>query len=471
MTDHAASGLTVYDPATFEGLQFHRATDDFRRGADTPRAYLERCLTTIAQREPVVRAWAFLNEDGAREQADRSAERWQAGRPLSPIDGMPIGVKDVVETKDMPTEYGCAAYSGNFPRRDNAAVAALRQAGGVIVGKTTTAELGGPQPPATTNPFRPGHTPGGSSSGSGAAVGARMVPACFATQSASSLLRPASFNGNWGLKPSQGAVNRGERQAGSTAAHGVVAASLEDMWHVAIAMAGRAGGDPGWPALRGPAALPSAHRPFTVAVMETEGWADIDPASHEAFEEVIDQVRGHGVPVLRRPSAVVARFEGALVGATALTTSLLAWEYSWAFRGVYEMSPEGISERGRRFFLDRAEEMGPGGYEMALAEQTVVKEAFAAVASRVDAVLSPASAGPAPAWDPDVPGGSGVTWPTGNPAFGTVSSLLGTPAVSVPLMAVRGLPYGIQVMGRHGDDAKVTAIAHWLREAVPPVVR
>ncbi|MEQ3553933.1 amidase [Pseudonocardia nematodicida] len=470
MTARAAHDVVAYDPSSFEGLQFHRAVDAFRSGTDTPRDYLERCLATIAEREPVVRAWAFLDEEGARRQADSSTGRWRDGRALSPVDGMPIGVKDVVETKDMPTEYGCAAFSGNFPRRDNAAVAALRQAGAVIVGKTTTAELGGPQPPATTNPFHSGHTPGGSSSGSGAAVGAQMVPACFATQSASSLLRPASFNGNWGLKPSQGAVNRGERQAGSTAAHGAVAACPEDMWHVAIAMAGRAGGDPGWPALRGPGDLPPAHRPFTVAVMETEGWPDLDPASHEAFEQVVEQVRAHGVTVLRREDAPVERFERALVGATALTTSLLAWEYSWAFRPVYEANPQGVSERGRQFFLDRADEMGPAGYEAALQEQNVVKQAYVAVSGRVDAVLSPASAGPAPAWDPDVPAAAGVTWPTGNPAFGTVSSLLGAPAVNAPLMSVRGLPYGVQVMGRHGDDARVTAIAHWLREIVTPVV-
>ena len=158
-------------------LPFHTVTEAFRAGKDSPRDYLERCLDTIGAREPIVRAWVVLNEEGAREQADQSTDRWRDGNPRSPIDGMPIGIKDLLETKDMPTQMGCKAFAGHFPRRDNAAVAALRDAGAVIIGKTVTAELGGAHPGPTTNPFDPRHTPGGSSSGSAAAVGAGMVPA------------------------------------------------------------------------------------------------------------------------------------------------------------------------------------------------------------------------------------------------------------------------------------------------------
>ena len=143
-----------YDPRTFKALTFHDATARFREGADTPRAYLERCLETIAEREPVVKAFAALNEASARAAADASAARWKAGRPLSAIDGMPVGIKDLLETKDMPTGMGCGAYRDNFPKRDNAAVWALRQAGAVILGKTVTAELGGAEPGPTTEPVR-----------------------------------------------------------------------------------------------------------------------------------------------------------------------------------------------------------------------------------------------------------------------------------------------------------------------------
>ena len=182
-----------YDPREFRALTFHGVVPKFCDGSDTPRAYLERCLVTIAQREPAVRAYVALNEASARAAADASATRWKAGKPLSLIDGMPVSIKDLLETKDMPTEFGCAAFRGNFPKRDNAAVWALRQAGAVVLGKTVTAELGGSHPGATTNPFDPARTPGGSSSGSAAAVAARMVPAAIGTQVGGSIIRPAAY--------------------------------------------------------------------------------------------------------------------------------------------------------------------------------------------------------------------------------------------------------------------------------------
>src|SRR5437868_6064016 len=233
-----------YNPRTFQALTFHDALAGFRSGSDTPRAYLERSIEIIAAREPVVKAFVHLNEAGARAAADASTARWKAGKPLSPIDGMPIAIKDLLETKDMPTELGCEAYRGNFPKRDNAAVWALRQAGAVVFGKTVTAELGGTHPGPTTNPFDPARTPGGSSSGSAAAVAARMVPAAIGTQVGGSIIRPAAYCGNVALKPSQGGINRGERQATSMSTHGVHATCAEDMWRVSIEIARRAGGDP-----------------------------------------------------------------------------------------------------------------------------------------------------------------------------------------------------------------------------------
>ncbi|MCE0765169.1 amidase [Pseudonocardia kujensis] len=460
----------TYDPKTFEPLRFHTATAAFRDGTDSPRDYLERCLETIEDREPIVRAWVLLNEEGARAQADASTERWRRGDPRSPIDGMPIGIKDLLETQDMPTQMGCAAFAGNFPRRDNAAVWALRQAGAVVLGKTVTTELGGPEPSPTTNPFDPRRTPGGSSSGSGAAVGARMVPATIATQTGGSLMRPASFNGVWGLKPSQGAINRGERQTASTTTHGVHAGSAEDMWLVAIAVASRAGGDPGRPALHGPAAPPPGRPPGTVAVIETEAWERLDPMSRSAFEQVVAQVEAAGVRVLRRTEdAVVERFERALVGATEIGSGILAWEHAWAFRDLAEARPDDFSDRVKRFFFDTAARLGPEGYEEALRDRAVLAAAYAALATRADAVVLPTSSGPAPIWTGDVPGEPPVRWPTGDPGFNFPSSLLGAPAVNVPLMAVGGMPFGLQVMGQPGTDARTVAIARWMGMDLEPV--
>ncbi len=458
-----------YSPQDFRGLTFHDATRRFDAGADTPRAYLERCLETIAAREPVVRAFAALNEAGAREAADASAARWRAGRSLSPIDGMPIGVKDLLETRDMPTEMGCAAYRGNFPKRDNAAVWALRQAGAVILGKTVTAELGGSQPGPTTNPFDPSRTPGGSSSGSAAAVAAGMVPAAIGTQVMGSVIRPASYCGNVALKPSQGAINRGERQATSQSTHGVHANGVEDTWRVAIEIAARAGGDRGCAGLVGPPSPPLPLRPEHLVVMETAGWSGLDDASRAAFEAVLDRLRAAGVAVLRRgdhPS--IGAFEAAIAGASAAGGAITAWENRWSQRALVDAHPDGVSERAKAG-LATAEAMTVADYQACLAERDAAQLRHAALAPLADAAISLASPGPAPVWGGDAPGRKPAARPTGDFVFNAPSSMLFAPAVTVPLLAVGGLPVGVQVMGQREEDVRTTAIARWLLGAVEPV--
>jgi Asp-tRNA(Asn)/Glu-tRNA(Gln) amidotransferase A subunit family amidase len=458
-----------YDPAGFSPLEFHQAIAAFQSGADTPRAYLERCLETIAAREPAVKAWVVVNEQGARQQAGASSKRWREGRQLSQIDGMPIGIKDLLETRDMPTQMGCPAYAGNFPHRDNAAVWALRDAGAVVLGKTVTTELGGYEPGPTTNPFSPAHTPGGSSSGSAAAVGACMVPAAIGSQVGGSIVRPASYCANYALKPSQGAIHRGERQATSMSTHGPHAGCLEDMWAVAIEIASRVGGDPGYAALAGPATLPAAYRPSILAVMETEGWNGLDEASRSAFEQVVSQIEAAGVTVLRRAGEPdLERFEQNLTGVRQLTMEITAWENQWAMRNLIAQNPGGVSPRNQAAVATAAR-IGVQGYQDLLRRRSLIRSEYAAFAARIDAMISPASPGPAPIWSSDVPAEPPVPFPTGDPVFNTPSSLLGTPVVTVPLTSVGGLPMGIQITGQAGTDARVTAIARWVRDAVRPV--
>jgi Asp-tRNA(Asn)/Glu-tRNA(Gln) amidotransferase A subunit family amidase len=458
-----------YQPDLHSPLKFHTRLAAFEAGNDTPRGYLERCLETIAAREPVVQAWVVLNEKGAREQADASTQRWRSRRPLSQIDGMPVGIKDLLETQDMPTQLGCAAFTGNFPKRDNAAVWALREAGAVILGKTVTSELGGAHPGPTSNPFDPVHTPGGSSSGSAAAVGAGMVPAAIGTQVGGSIIRPASFCANYALKPTQGAINRGERQATSMSTHGPHAGCLEDMWAVAIEIAMRAGGDPGREALSGPIGPPPPHKPAVLAVMETEAWPALDDASRAAFEQIVAQVAGTGVQVLRRADhPELEGFESALLGAGSLAVDITAWENHWLIRNLVAQNPDGVSARGRRV-LDVAERVGVDGYRERLHTRALLRDRYALLAGRVDAMIAPASPGPAPEWPGDIPGRPLMPRPTGDPVFNYPSSLLGAPVVTLPLTAVRGLPMGIQLMGQPGTDARIVAIAHRLRDAVRPV--
>ena len=460
----------AYDPRTFRPLTFHDAVPRFRDGSDTPRAYLERSIETIAAREPVVKAFVHLNEAGAREAADASTARWKAGAPLSPIDGMPVAIKDLLETKDMPTEMGCEAFRGNFPKRDNAAVWALRQAGAVVFGKTVTAELGGTQPGATTNPWDPARTPGGSSSGSAAVIAARMVPAALGTQVGGSVIRPAAFCGTLALKPTQGGLNRGERQTTSMSTTGVHAGSIEDLWQVAIEIASRAGGDPGRPGLYGPAAPPRAVMPERLVVLETEGWAELDGASRSAFETLLESLQRAGVSLVRRKDhALIDALEHAIGKGRAVCGSITGWENRWYQRNLVDLHPEGVSERGKAT-LARAERMGVDDYRTALMERAVAQQRHAAIAPLADAAITLACPGPAPLWSGDVPGQPLMPRPTGDFVFNAPSSMLFAPALTMPLLSVGGLPVGVQLVGQQHEDARITALARWVLGAVAPVV-
>nr|WP_296766814.1 amidase [Rhodococcus sp. (in: high G+C Gram-positive bacteria)] len=468
MSDNATAPNAYYGD-TLEPTPYTSSTEMFASGEDSPRAFLERCLSVISEREPSVRAWVVLNESSAREQADASTRRWLAGSPLSPIDGMPIGVKDLLETKDMPTQMGCEAFTGNFPKRDNAAIWALRQAGAIVLGKTVTAELGGSQAGPTTNPFDSTRSPGGSSSGSAAAVAAGMIPAAIGTQVGGSIIRPASYCGNWALKPSQGAINRGERQATSLSTHGVHAGSVADMWHTAIEIADRTGGDPGREALSGPKNPPPPRRPSVVAVMQTEGWELLDDASRQAFETAVGAIERQHVKVLRRETdPLLELFEHALVGVRDMTTTITAWETQWTMRALIERSPHGVSARSKET-LAVADALGAAGYRDLLRRAEVVRSAHRNLAAVAEVSIAPSSLGPAPVMTDDA-GFPHDPWPTGDPVFNTPSSLLGSPVVTVPLLSVNHLPMGLQVMGRPGSDAAVTAIARWIAQTVPRVV-
>src|SRR5262249_21802885 len=196
MPDVNAQSLAgVYDPSTHRMLSFHDAVAKFRSGEDTPRAYLERCIERIEALEPAVMAFAFLNLERARKAADESGERYKAGRPLSVVDGMPVGIKDLIETCDMPTEFGSELFRGYQPLTDAATVRALRQGGAVLAGKTVTVCFGGGDPARTRNPFDTRRTPGGSSSGTAPAVASRMLPVALGTPARGSTLRPARLCG------------------------------------------------------------------------------------------------------------------------------------------------------------------------------------------------------------------------------------------------------------------------------------
>ena len=461
--------MSTYDPKTFQALTFHNSRHDFASANDTPRAYLERCIETIHAREPVVKALANINLESAREAADASTARWQAGRPLSPIDGMPVGVKDLLETRDMPTEMNCDALKGNFPKRDNAAVWALRTAGAIPFGKTVTAELGGSHPGPTTNPFDPSRTPGGSSSGSAAAIAAHMMPAAIGSQVGGSIIRPAGFCGNFALKPTQGAINRGERMATSMSTHGMHAGSIDDMWQASIEIARRAAGDRGCRALSGPSEVPAALKPARIAVLETEGWAHLDAPSRQAFETLIEDITAAGVEIVRRKNnRQLELLERAVSEAGRICLAITGWENRWYQRNIVLEKGGGLSARAMAT-LERAEAMTPADYEAALTERAQAQLAHERLNIEVDALITLSCPGPAPLWAGDVPGQPLAHRPTGDAVFNYATSMLFAPAVSVPMLAVGGLPVGVQFIGQQHEDARMTSFARWLHANLAPI--
>ena len=459
---------STYHPETFRPLTFHDATASFG-DASSPRAYLERCLETIAEREPVVRAWVTLNEAGARAAADASAARYRAGRPLSAIDGMPIGIKDLLQTKDMPTEQGTPLFKGVQTKMDSASVLALRQAGAVILGKTVTTELGMSHPGPTTNPFNPAHTPGGSSSGSAAAVGAAMVPATLGTQVVGSIIRPAGFCANTAIKPSFGTIHRGERLAFSQSHIGVHAGCLTDMWNVLWEMGQRSGGDPGHPGLFGEATLLPPRQPRRLIVMESEGWPLMDPRVGNAFAQVLAQLTRAGVTILRRAdSPLIANFEEAISESLAICRDVCGYELRWTLENLVERFPAGLSD-SMMSRLDLARSMSLDDYRRVLLQRKTAQDAFAALAGLADGLISVSSVEPAPPMG-NTAKDNGITHTTGLPAFNAPTSVLGAPTITLPMLAVQGLPVGVQLIGQMHTDAALAGLAAWVSGAVRPVV-
>lgn len=470
MTDRATLGKTGYDPADHRSLTWSDRLADFRAGTDSPSAYMERCLATIAEREPTVQAWVVLNPTGAKAAADAASKRWRDGAPLSPIDGMPVGVKDLYMTKDMPTQMGSPLYAGRTTGEDSASVQALRLAGAAIVGKTVTTELGFSHPGPTTNPFNPARTPGGSSSGSAAAIGAAMVPAALGSQVVGSVIRPAGFCANTAIKPTLGALHRGERQGLSHSHLGVHAGGIEDMWAVAHAIARFTGGDPGFPGLYGPHDAPAAAAPRSLIVVESEGWSLTDDATLAAFERLLESVAAAGVTVVRRKGrADLEAFEREIAESLLLCRDICGWELRWTLRNLAEKDVTQLSP-SMRVRLEMAEAMTLDDYRAALAKRETMRSRFRSVAATADAMITLSSAGPAPLMnDPNAKGEPGITHTTGLPAYNAWTSAIGCPAVTVPMLAVGGMPVGVQIVGRHDEDWRTAGIARWLKASVATV--
>ena len=431
-------------------------------GSANPRAVLDHCLAEIEAHEADVKAFVTLDTKAATVAADASAKRWKAGCPLSPIDGMVIGVKDVIETANMPTQMGSALYDGWRSERDSASVRALKEAGCVILGKTVTTEFAASEPGPTRNPWDIARTPGGSSSGSAAGTAAGFINAGLGTQVVGSILRPASYCGVVGFKPTVGAINRGgSHDHMSQSAQGVIAPTLADAWGVLRAIADRTGGDPGHPGLYGPAAMPAAKTPAILVVLETPGWTEASDAAKSAFESAVKQLAASGIALkTRRNDPLVDAAERAVAQSMVLTRKINAWESRWPLNTYCDRDRTKLSAA----MVERAAEaaaMTLEEYRGHVVARQRVRETYARLASAADAVITLSAAGEAPL---------GLE-STGSATFVVVGSLLGVPAVSLPVLSANGLPLGLQVLGFEHRDADLMAVAAAIEDSVGPGVK
>lgn len=400
-----------------------------REGALTSVAATEACLARIAERDGEIEAWAWLDPSAALAEA---AAR-DAAAATGPLHGVPVAVKDLIDTADMPTEYGSPIYAGNRPARDAAIVAALRAAGAVILGKTVTTEFACFAPPKTRNPHDRSRTPGGSSSGSAAAVAAGMAPLALGTQTVGSIIRPASFCGVFGFKPSYGRLSlEGVKPlAPSFDTIGCFARSVED---IALWLQAVGGLQPEPPS-----------RPARVALMRTAQWDAAKPESQAAFDAASQALAAAGV-VLVEPSLPAVFDEIA-----AMQETIFMHELPAALAVERRESPEMLTDL-LSAIVARADGVSDEAARRAADGAEAARSAMDALFMDVDLVLAPAAPGEAPM----------ASEGTGDPLFNRMATLLHGPSLSIPsARGPHGLPVGVQLIGRRGADAAFLAMAGW----------
>ncbi|HEX6112297.1 MAG TPA: amidase [Geminicoccaceae bacterium] len=429
------------------------AARQIRDGKISSDELTRACLARIEAREPEVEAWAFLDPEHALRQA-RAADEWRKrGRPLGPLHGLPVGVKDIIDTADMPTENGTVLHAGRRPRQDATLVSLLRAAGAVILGKTVTTELAVYAPNKTRNPHNLEHTPGGSSSGSAAAVADGMVPLAIGTQTNGSVIRPASFCGVYGFKPSHGLIPRTGVlvQSPPLDTVGVMAANLQDLALLAEPlMAFDAKDSASRPCAR-PNLLDSLSEappvPPKLAFVRSPVWDQAEEDAKAGFAELVEALADQ-VEDVQLPSA----FQDAI----ELHRSVMEADLAKSFAREYERGRDRLSARLREM-IERGQEIRAVDYNRAVERIAALNAALAEVFGTYDAILTPAAPGEAPK-------GLGST---GSPIFCTIWTFCGTPAVTLPLLTgASGLPIGVQLVGEKGDDARLLRTARWLIETV-----
>lgn len=421
-----------------------------RDGLLSSEQLVEACLARIREVDGRVQAWTFLDPDHALAQARAADEYRLSGKPTGPLHGVPVGIKDIFDTADMPTENGSVLHAGRTPSRDATVVSLLRAAGAVIMGKTVTTEFAYFSPGKTRNPHNPEHTPGGSSSGSAAAVAAEMVPLALGSQTNGSTIRPAAYCGVIGFKPTHGLISRhGVLALSRTLDHvGLFARTIDDIALLAEQLQGFDERDPDTrPRARIPfvqAASEEPPLPPMFAFIKTPMWERTDDDTKEGFAEIVEQLGSQVEQVELFPSATEAWQWHQTIMAAEMAANL---EREW------NAGRDRLSEQ-LRVQIERGREVRAVDYQRAVNRIAPIHESFVELfEQRYDAILTPAAPGPAP---------KGLD-STGDPSFCTLWTLCGMPAISLPLLqSTSGLPLGVQLVGPRHGDARLLRTARWL---------
>jgi len=433
-----------------------------RDGIISSQQLIEACLAQVREKDAQVQAWAFLDPDHALAQA-RAADEWRLqGRPTGPLHGVPVGVKDIFDSADMPTENGSALYAGRTPSSDATVITMLRAAGAVIMGKTVTTEFAYFFPGKTRNPHNPEHTPGGSSSGSAAAVAAEMVPLALGSQTNGSTIRPAAFCGVVGFKPTYGLISRhGILPLSRTLDHvGLFARSIDDIALLAAQLVGYDERDPDTrPRARIPFVEVAAEEPPLppmFAFVKTPYWERVDEDTKEGLAELIEQLGEQVEEIELLPSATLRPGSGQ-ADAWELHRTIMEAEMAANLEREWDKGRDRLSEQ-LRAQLERGRNVRAIDYQRALSRIAPIHESFVELfEQRYDAILTPAATGAAP---------RGLS-STGDPVFCTLWTLCGMPAISLPLLqSANELPLGVQLVGPRDGDARLLRTARWLAARV-----
>lgn len=416
------------------------------RGEITSEALVGACLDRIAAREDAVRAFAHIDPDKALADARAADLLKRSGQSTGPLHGVPVGIKDIIDTKDMPTECGTPAFKDRRPESDATAVATLRAAGAIIIGKTVTTELALAYPNKTRHPRNPAHTPGGSSSGSAAAVADNMIPAALGTQTAGSVIRPGSFCGVYAMKPTYGLIPRPGvlDQSFSLDTIGVYGRAVEDLALLVDVLAVHDNRDGASLAMSRGNYLAACTAEWKLkpmfAFIKTNAWNDVaESVTKEAFGELIE--------MLGDQVEEISLDETTAKGVAAQRKLQLA-ELATQFGPIADRTPELLS----KIMLDSIEQgrrISAVEYLEAKAFREVAYRALTEMFVNYGTIITAASPGPAPK----------SLETTGNPIFNAFWTYVGTPCITLPLLEAEGMPLGVQLVGARRDDARLLRTA------------